>query len=1123
MRAMAIGATRSIPLFLIAGLVASCAARESMRAPQAPVSKSAPAEPLPAPADAVMAERRAGPQRRAEIGADFAPGQPTTRQEAEAQLRARRTPPAPAAAPVVESLSESRSEKDSAPRVQSRAAAAKRPTRDRAEDRLNEEALLKPSSDDELSARRPADTAGSLAPPLQPSAMNFKATLSQPAVTQGAGRASGRLMIADATGGARALVPRALRVVSHVQGARVRTVLDYVFFNPSAEAVAGSFVIELPPDAVPAEFSVFDGAAKVAGRDFFERQSILPELPSGFIPSDALGRLAPSKDKRSIDWSVRRSARVVAASEARQARGQRVRQQRPASTLQWGGGQQFTAQVYPIAAGSLRRVVVAYEAPLTVQAREISYDVPLAPQSSLRWQATVFVDTKHTDLLSVPPGCAQSQAGGWTRLDLKSPGTQPQIRLQLPTEASVLRSPLGQGLKGQAFWARVPVPVEASAARKTGRAIFMVDSSASETPAKAARRAALLQALLQNDPTLDEYAIMLFDVRARWLHGVGFRKNTAQARQESLRELLKVYFEGATSLQAAAAELQRSRSWHSAQGPVTVFLLSDGAVTWGEPAAQRLLARFPILKEVRLNAYRFDAEPSRAHVLSALAEAGGGQVVTVANASDITGAAQAHLQRGATLLGVEVEGVLAEDVIVEGRPKQVFAGQVLTVAGRLPLGGEAMLRLRWQTAKGPAQSTVRLGSVNSADLLAPRAWAATLAADLEAQHDPRFDRVLVALAQRYRLVNSKASFVVLDTPPGRPDFDFSQEVLQVGSIRAQVERARRAQTKPAAEGLSQDGLPSKVQDLLVELRQLSDGPALGAPLVHAPTAGGPARARAEAQYRAARRARPGDLRVFEQIARVRALAGDTAGAVRALSTPVERSAVDPAAMRTLGYALLALGQHPAAAELFARLRRQRGFEGQAYLEEALALEAMARVGQAALRYELVLSRDYGARTKAVHGAAVINYLRLLAKVPLPSAAARAKALGQVWPELVGGASAQLVMQVFWATDGSDLDLSVYEPDGRRCAQDAGCMGGTGRLLGNVRDGLGPEIYAAPRAVPGDYDALVEYKAPPHGQARAPSGLLLVVDRVGPQGPSRRFVTRLLPDPGSVLLVRTERF
>ncbi len=1113
----------NILLILTCAGLGACAAREAARAPTktgaaagAPPSDVAPVSNP----QAVMSTRRSGPLDPRRVRDDFGLSRALSPAAAEQQARDQRAPKVVAElraakladTPVVvtEALS------DDALDPTNTVEAASVPE--------DEPAPVTPVFDDAL-AKRPASRVRSTAklPAEENLLKSLPAEIELDSETLVAHRVEhrGALWITDAQGGLQPMPARAMRVVSHIQGARVRTLIDYVFENPSDQRLEGTFHIELPQDAVPAGFTVFDGTIRVQGDDFFDRQRILPNIGSGFVTPEASDQLAPTQGPGTIDWQSRSVARVVPATEARRAQSREVAQRNSASTLQWGGGQSFRAQVYPIEAHSLKRVVIAYEAPLSLVTGHATYLPVAPPPGNLQWQASTFVDERHGAIVNRPAQTKISKAGGWTRIDM-SLATRGRIEVEVSAEQAVLRSEIGFGLAGDVFWGRVePQIPQSSNPAPTGRAIFMVDSSASETPEKAARRASLLQALLQNDESISEYAVMLFDVRARWLHRLAYRRNTPRARAQTLAELRKVYFEGATNVGAAIGELEHQRSWLLSGQRPTVFLLSDAAITWGPESSDQILAQNPVLQEVRLMAYRFDAEASHGELLSRLSQAGGGRVISVSAGTEVKAASQAHRFAGAKVVSVEVVGAPCEDFVVQGNPQYLFPGQVLNVAGRLPMKGQGRLRIVYEWAGSPKAVEISLGNEASADLLAARAWADLFAARLQSYADPRLDGLLVALGQRFNLANRKASFVVLPAKVGPGDYDFDAQSKALDELRTQIRRDRAASLR-AAQGLGTEGLSAEVRSLLTVLRQRSDGPAKGAPLLFAPHAGGSARARAEREYRQARSHRPGDFRVFDRIARTRATYGDTAGALRALSTAVERSGVDASAMSTVGYALMALGQYPAASEIFARLRRQRPFEGQGMLQEALALEAAGSVGAAALRYERIFLSDYKGQTERIHRAAALAYAQLLFEVDGVEAKLRRVALRTRFP-IVGLEAADLRATAYWSVGASDVDVWVYEPDGRRCSSAQPKLSGGGRLLENVVNGLGPETYQVLDAAPGAYDVLVHYRRGPADKVSAPAGVLMVLDRRQAQGMQRRFMMRLLPEPGAVLMLRTERF
>ena len=115
----------------------------------------------------------------------------------------------------------------------------------------------------------------------------------------------------------------------------------------------------------------------------------------------------------------------------------------------------------------------------------------------------------------------------------------------------------------------------------------------------------MLEALLTKDATITEYAIMLFDVRPRWLHAAAWRANTFENVRSTLAELRKIYLEGATNFDVVLADLEQNFSWLKKDQPVTAFLLSDGQITWGQIEPNTLLKRHPEILKLRWICYHF--------------------------------------------------------------------------------------------------------------------------------------------------------------------------------------------------------------------------------------------------------------------------------------------------------------------------------------------------------------------------------------------------------------------------------------------------------------------------------------------------------------------------------------
>jgi tetratricopeptide (TPR) repeat protein len=514
-------------------------------------------------------------------------------------------------------------------------------------------------------------------------------------------------------------------------------------------------------------------------------------------------------------------------------------------------------------------------------------------------------------------------------------------------------------------------------------------------------------------------------------------------------------------------------------------------------------------------------------------------VVSVLSEGEVPAAAVAHRAPAVVFKGVQVSGGTARDVVVAGDPWLLYPGQELQVAGRLVEGSAPVLEVGAEVG-GEARGFRFALPADHDDSFAPRAWAELFTARLLSLDDERLDRMVVALSQHYRLANARASLLVLESGDEFVRFDLRAEQVDLSNLEALRQR-ERDQRLDKLQGLALDGVSDGGRQVISLLKEAQGGLGAGLkrqPLVDQPFVGGDARLEAETRYRTARKANRDDVMLYEDIARKRALAGDTWGAVRALSSPVELRPRDPEAMRLVGYGLLALGQFSTATELFEHVRLLRPFEAQAFLEEALALDAAGRVGEAARDYEIVLARSWARHDPEVKVAAAYHYARLLTQLArLPRLEGGASALQARVKELGlsgSGAYGELDLRrkidyqltTHWNSDSTDIDLWVIEPDGDRCFYGHRETRLGGRLFWDITDGFGPELYHARKASEGDYDVAVHYFGNNSARDVVPTALLLVADRdvFGPEDRLlRRFQLRILPSKDALLLLRSEHF
>ncbi|MCB0329829.1 MAG: hypothetical protein KDD70_09200, partial [Bdellovibrionales bacterium] len=104
--------------------------------------------------------------------------------------------------------------------------------------------------------------------------------------------------------------------------------------------------------------------------------------------------------------------------------------------------------------------------------------------------------------------------------------------------------------------------------------------------------------------------------------------------------------------------------------PRDLFLLSDGAATWGEANLHLITKSLASIGKRSLFAYKTGRAGEATSALETLARSSGGAVFSVASEEEIASAATAHRQRPWRLEAFNVTG--GSDVLIAGRPSAIY-------------------------------------------------------------------------------------------------------------------------------------------------------------------------------------------------------------------------------------------------------------------------------------------------------------------------------------------------------------------------------------------------------------------------------------------------------------------
>ncbi|MCO6459641.1 MAG: VWA domain-containing protein [Pirellulaceae bacterium] len=868
-----------------------------------------------------------------------------------------------------------------------------------------------------------------------------------------------------------------------VDGFRARVLLDCYYLNNRGQQLEGSFQLRLPNEASLYYFAF--------GETAFEYRPMVDQLASrGFLPAEVLRSSGTGLDgiraARNDSWTNVKEARVVPREQAAHAYSEVVRRRVDPALVEWSGAGVFEAKVYPLQPGKLHRVVIGYDVSLQQDGDDLLYSVPLPDIS----QCTVDLDVAAMPGASatVTPEVRPFVSGGRAFYHFDRPeGGAVSVRLHAP--GNVLLTGRDERA-GDFFATRFTPDLPAGQQQATSsHAVFLLDTSLSSRPERFNTWLSLLESVLrENRGSLDQFAVLLFDVECRWWQP-GYTENTEENVERLLRDCRALALEGATDLRQALLEAA-APAWSDKDAGTSpdLFLLSDGATTWGEIDPQLLVRALKSGTAGPLFGYQTGQAGTESGVLELLARESGGAVFSVTSQDEVAAAATAHRQRPWQLVTATAAG--GSDLLIAGRPRSIYPGQALLLVGRGVLAGDVVLQLR----RGEQQHEARVAPQRSVESqLAPRVYGQVAVGQLE-EMLAGTRQVSEAYARHFRVTGRSCSLLMLESEADYQRYNIRPEddlfvvqstpvdpllVRKQDELAGQLEnpKARLQQWLQRLERLPgvQWTLPAPLQLAIEQMPERAFD-------VRAPRLECQARLTADLPKEFVQWLAEAELNygAISEEAERRLAEHGPADALRTVSNLVERSPGDTVLLQDVAFSAIRWGLPGQAYPLLQRVAQSRPYQPHVYTAIGQCLAETGHADLALVYYEVALNGQWHDRYRDVRQIAAIEYGHLLRRIMAgelnTSVPDYARARLESLEKSDDVRPADLVVVMMWNTDRTDVDLHVEEPSGDECYYKNPSTRSGGRISGDVTEGFGPEMYTIRSAPRGKYSVRANYYA-----------------------------------------------
>ncbi|MCW9015395.1 MAG: hypothetical protein OQJ89_00380, partial [Kangiellaceae bacterium] len=767
--------------------------------------------------------------------------------------------------------------------------------------------------------------------------------------------------------------------------------------------------------------------------------------------------------------------------------------------MEWSGAGVFNAKVFPLMPQKTHRIVIGYDIDLSTSETGLNMDLPL-PSSNIdkrihllidqHPEANVFVQKFARKKLRSPKliekfeGISQTSFQGKAIDGLK-------ITIANPQKPTIF----GEDEVGRYFAHQFIVDLPQIESRTNEQVIFALDTSLSSVPDKYYRWTKLVNAILSNNQsTIKRFNLMSFGIQQKWWREQFVENN--QTNRDKLRSYLnKLILEGATDLFSAIQNVA-SPYWNTNKIQFDLFVMSDGAATWGEESPHLISAQVNKGLVNRLFTYRLNQGVEDSEMLAHLAQATNGVNYVIDSDSGIQGLSIAHNQQPWII--EELHMSQGDDLLIRGKPGSLYSGQLLTIAGRLKsdIAKGAQARLVMSNGSEQVEQLIEMSNLIESKL-ASRIYGQIAVEQLESI-DPLLKLHASSYANHYRVPGKSSSLLMLETAEDYRQYQISPEQDKETIIATRVSQLFANLAKDRLNQLL--SYKSKFVDLydsLNKMKQIRFEPPeeLTQLIQRLPDAsfqlnGASSRTANRANHSAtkiskrskyAKAVSKGEIKYAVAIkeANKRLDRGNKMGALQAISSLVEQMPKDVAVLREVAFNAQSWQLKQQAYDLHFKVAKLRPYEPQSYSFLAKLAQENGNDELALLFYELGLASDWQGRFgdfEFIHTIDYLNFLKQLRNSKSVHVSIREFGLARL--EQLGNSfqldSSKLIVAIAWNTDRTDIDLHVVEPTGEECYYQHKRTQSGGFITRDVTTGYGPEMYINPKGPKGIYKFYVNY-------------------------------------------------
>lgn len=865
------------------------------------------------------------------------------------------------------------------------------------------------------------------------------------------------------------------QIAVKIDGMRARVLIDCFFYSDNDRQLEGTFKMRLPQGASPYYFAfgesvLLDTSKKDDGIPFIKEEELV-------FSEEKI------EEKRSKSWSSPKVAKVVEKEKAAFAYGQTVRRRVDPALAEWAGADVYNCRVFPLVPNTLHRIVIGYDVNLTSLEDDWVFNFPV-PQVDCPLVLDVEVAKIKGVQCSITPDINITSKKSTKTFRIVNPKEKEFVIRYHDYKNIALQSPKKEDTASYFAASIAPqLPISADV-DVSDQAIIALDVSLSSNPDKFNVWLKLTEALLlNNQKTIKKFKVLLFNIETFW-----WKKEWVANTPDNVKAFItyanQIALEGASDINLALSTISKVKRLKN--NGHTLFLLSDGADTWGESDSYEMVRN--LNPNDRLFAYNTGMSGISLNILNHLTRSSGGALFSVTGEDEVQKVSTAFTSTPWKIDQIRISDT--KDILIAGRPEYIYEGQKLFITGRGVLPKKAKIYLEVSQNEIKKQINIEINQSIESDLTS-RMYG-QVATNILEEFDHITEKKSVAYAKHFKIPGKTCSLLMLDTEEDYHQYNIKatedayvvqsstvQETLSVvlkdieeilGSAKNKFKNWMERLVDidgvdfsiPASLEILVDKTPET--NFIIPQKELVCTSILKNEI---PTQFLDSLLQPRLDY---------DM-VFKEAYRRLEKYG-APDALKAISSMVEKNPGNTVLARDVGYTALDWGLNEQAYHLFRRVLKTRPHEPQTYQAIAKSLANIENYELSLLYYEIAITAGWDTRFGEFRRIVALEYLNVvLGQIKDKSdftlaeyAQSRYKTLRSEFKEEY----ADLMLVISWNTDNTDIDLHVKEPTGEECYYGNNTTRIGGYMTADVTQGYGPEMYILQDAKKGKYKVRVKY-------------------------------------------------